>query len=1761
MSTPNDITEELRRDREKGAKRLVDEYKDSLLLFALKLCDDNYYSAEALVYQTFFDVLAKIEEYDAAKGDFTGWMRGMMKRCHAKNSRRKSDKTVVLAKDIPEVPDDGAEYVYKSVDSAILRDAICAMPKEMKDVVVLHYFMDAPIAQMARTLAIPVGTVKSRLHYAKLALRKRLGATVKKHITALVFAGIALFSTAAVLVSSAIATGEATSLSGEEVRGKREEVRGKREEVRGKREEGRGAVATSAPLPYDSNEMISSEKQTTQGGNTMNMKNATAALAAVAMTAAAPLPAAAGTVTLDGKIEITYDGSGSSAAVSTPGGASETIAGKVTGIVATPADGETLTLTGDALTFSDGAAITMAADGNLVIENNVTIAQTLSLARSDGAYQVWNNTAVANIDANTEPVVIPGAGLYSLRDDKWQIVSICAGVSHSASCYGRYDAVVDLEFAEVTPSGGNNYWHCIFPANRWDGLNTWSARLQLYQYNDSPDVRLDIKAFGHGLDYSYEPTADLYDSRYPTASPTNYVGVGTALMGLDHVVLRKSTASPASIGFKGRLTVQSSYNIDVAAGVELAILSGNGTTVNMPKLSGDGNVRFARDVGLVVDCMMKDSIWNITNSLVQTAGAITNMIPTNALVNIWDGGVFYPRTQGLNTGDGLSAGRADFKVHSGGELRFYSGDGKLSPTQHLENDGGLVWMGYPYSVSAFAGSGDSVSDGVMGMFLNRITLSNGAVVKGRKIRIGNNNDALWRVSGSLPSYFNSHAHFYGYGGKPWVFYVENATGDDDIDFYFNGYITNHVGASYRTSAIIKKGAGTMRIGGTVETHKPLEIREGALVMGENGGPAEASTVKSVVVGAGATLEIEGGEMSFGDIVLGDGATLKIDGGAMAFGILTMTNATIELGSGATVAFADSSASEWSGTLTVKGYSRYGAVRFGTSADGLTAEQLSAISLEGGAALKIIYDGSLVPDNISNMPSGVPYIESDGTQYINLGYNVGPNTTVRFDFAMAETDHNVRPFGARGDQRCGLGYSGGMYFSFFFDNQTKKSDIIQDRNCHTAFFDFASGKCGIDSWSDLFTPASGETSQQPLFVFAEAVNNDHTYIYSPAEANENGYYLPAKAKVYGVKIFESGEEVRNFVPCLKRGYLLTPNASNETCVAGLKETHTGYFHTSENLLRHPLAYGGDILTENDDAYVSSERNVLAQGVETNMLIDTAWKFVEGERVDLDFALLTPDTDGANPFPAGIEPTVISGVQTNAGNTTTEILRVGAFSDGSHTNFQFVLGGGSQNYPKYPVATAYGVRRTLSFTHNKIRVITAGYTNIDWTSSSPFSEGSGMLKIGAQGLRYVSERSGQTLNSATNFAPMKIYGFRVYNASNELQSEYIPSVANGVPGLKCERKGGFWKARSLTQPQYLNLNPTDEDKAKDYPERYSDTVINTAGYTNMVFSIYGETNQVLHAESDRDAYLEFDGENGHCINTGYVVTPNTRIEMDLSLWFTGHRDNKRQQFFLSQAPAGGETGIWFRFFLRGTGYYAYKYRDNDDNQGGWQDIGGANGGGYPVTPARRRFVFDGFQNKVQMLAMDGGAPLHDGELNNVPRTATECSDGSTLWVASNGRMLEHGACMKLYGLKLYESGVLQREYVPYRNGDERGLYDIVEGTKLPLTNNVGAAVGRVSGGDWRRGDGERVILLTVGRRHEQILKCVAAGQIGEYRWYRNGELMPGQTGDTLTVSCEEPGTRTVYTVVPRYEIFGVEYEDGVPATAVVESYKSGMVSIFR
>lgn len=65
-----------------------------------------------------------------------------------------------------------------------LERALARLPAHQRAVLVLTYYLDLSLAESAQTLAIPMGTTKSRLKYARLALRAAIEADERSALLA-----------------------------------------------------------------------------------------------------------------------------------------------------------------------------------------------------------------------------------------------------------------------------------------------------------------------------------------------------------------------------------------------------------------------------------------------------------------------------------------------------------------------------------------------------------------------------------------------------------------------------------------------------------------------------------------------------------------------------------------------------------------------------------------------------------------------------------------------------------------------------------------------------------------------------------------------------------------------------------------------------------------------------------------------------------------------------------------------------------------------------------------------------------------------------------------------------------------------------------------------------------------------------------------------------------------------------------------------------------------------------------------------------------------------------------------------------------------------------------------------------------------------------------------------------------------------------------------------------------------------------------------
>jgi RNA polymerase sigma-70 factor (ECF subfamily) len=150
--------------------RLVDDHHEILYRYAFRLtgCAAD---AEDLAQQTFLVAQQKLSQLRDAESA-RGWLFTILRNCYLKGFRKRNPLTAgSIDLDIDSLP---AEVIDRPIDSDELQQALNELSDEFKIVVTLFYFEERSYREIAELLALPQGTVMSRLSRAKACLRRRL---------------------------------------------------------------------------------------------------------------------------------------------------------------------------------------------------------------------------------------------------------------------------------------------------------------------------------------------------------------------------------------------------------------------------------------------------------------------------------------------------------------------------------------------------------------------------------------------------------------------------------------------------------------------------------------------------------------------------------------------------------------------------------------------------------------------------------------------------------------------------------------------------------------------------------------------------------------------------------------------------------------------------------------------------------------------------------------------------------------------------------------------------------------------------------------------------------------------------------------------------------------------------------------------------------------------------------------------------------------------------------------------------------------------------------------------------------------------------------------------------------------------------------------------------------------------------------------------------------------------------------------------------
>lgn len=161
----------LRSGEEAAFERMVREHIDKLYAYALRMLGNTSEAADA-VQEGLLDARRGLANF-RGESRLTTWLHRIVhRRCLGAVARRKPTTEI---SELSDVLADGRSDIVAPLErettASILHEALESLPKPQQEALNLCYFSDMSYEEIAVTMSIPIGTVRTHIHRGKAALR------------------------------------------------------------------------------------------------------------------------------------------------------------------------------------------------------------------------------------------------------------------------------------------------------------------------------------------------------------------------------------------------------------------------------------------------------------------------------------------------------------------------------------------------------------------------------------------------------------------------------------------------------------------------------------------------------------------------------------------------------------------------------------------------------------------------------------------------------------------------------------------------------------------------------------------------------------------------------------------------------------------------------------------------------------------------------------------------------------------------------------------------------------------------------------------------------------------------------------------------------------------------------------------------------------------------------------------------------------------------------------------------------------------------------------------------------------------------------------------------------------------------------------------------------------------------------------------------------------------------------------------------------
>ncbi|NUL83232.1 MAG: RNA polymerase sigma factor [Armatimonadetes bacterium] len=162
----------LRQGDQRAFERLLEQYREPIFRLAYRIVGPA--DADDAAQEAFIKIYRGLPTFRGGSQLNTWLYRVALNACYEYRRRRKVVELPLLAPVEVDKDDDPEKTAMENLLWARIEEALDKMDEKHREALILHELQGLTYGEAAKVIGVPVGTVKSRLHYAFQELRRIL---------------------------------------------------------------------------------------------------------------------------------------------------------------------------------------------------------------------------------------------------------------------------------------------------------------------------------------------------------------------------------------------------------------------------------------------------------------------------------------------------------------------------------------------------------------------------------------------------------------------------------------------------------------------------------------------------------------------------------------------------------------------------------------------------------------------------------------------------------------------------------------------------------------------------------------------------------------------------------------------------------------------------------------------------------------------------------------------------------------------------------------------------------------------------------------------------------------------------------------------------------------------------------------------------------------------------------------------------------------------------------------------------------------------------------------------------------------------------------------------------------------------------------------------------------------------------------------------------------------------------------------------------